>query len=64
MELAQDLKPIHGLDAETELSNILSAEILAEINREVIRTIYKSAKKGFNQHNYCWYLRLRYRPKR
>ena len=46
MELAQDLKAIHGLDAETELSNILSAEILAEINREVIRTIYKSAKKG------------------
>ncbi len=46
MELAQDLKAIHGLDAETELSNILSAEILAEINREVIRTIYVSAKKG------------------
>ena len=46
MELAQDLKAIHGLDAETELSNILSAEILAEINREVIRTIYISAKKG------------------
>ena len=46
MELAQDLKAIHGLDAETELANILSAEILAEINREVIRTIYVSAKKG------------------
>ena len=46
MELAQDLKAIHGLDAETELANILSAEILAEINREVIRTIYISAKKG------------------
>jgi len=46
MELAQDLKAIHGLDAETELSNILSTEILAEINREVIRTIYVSAKKG------------------
>ncbi len=46
MELAQDLKAIHGLDAETELSNILSAEILAEINREVIRTIYINAKKG------------------
>ena len=46
MELAQDLKAIHGLDAETELSNILSAEILAEINREVIRTIYVSAKNG------------------
>ena len=46
MELAQDLKAIHGLDAETELSNILSAEILAEINREVVRTIYRSAKAG------------------
>jgi len=46
MELAQDLKAIHGLDAETELSNILSAEILAEINREVIRTIYVTAKPG------------------
>jgi len=43
MELAQDLKAIHGLDAETELANILSAEILNEINREVIRTIYVSA---------------------
>jgi hypothetical protein len=46
MELAQDLKAIHGLDAETELANILSAEILAEINREVIRTIYTIAKPG------------------
>jgi hypothetical protein len=46
MELAQDLKAVHGLDAETELANILSAEILAEINREVIRTIYKIAKTG------------------
>jgi hypothetical protein len=46
MELAQDLKAVHGLDAETELSNILSAEILAEINREVIRTIYGVAKTG------------------
>src|SRR5210317_539484 len=46
IELAQDLKAIHGLDAETELSNILSQEILAEINREVIRTIYKVAKTG------------------
>ena len=46
MELAQDLKAIHGLDAETELANILSAEILAEINREVIRTIYIVAKQG------------------
>jgi hypothetical protein len=46
MELAQDLKAIHGLDAETELANILSAEILAEINREVVRTIYSVAEKG------------------
>jgi hypothetical protein len=46
MELAQDLKAVHGLDAETELANILSTEILAEINREVIRTIYESAVRG------------------
>jgi len=46
MELAQDLKAIHGLDAETELANILSAEILAEINREVIRSINSQAKTG------------------
>ena len=46
MELAQDLRAVHGLDAETELSNILSAEILAEINREVIRTIYVTATQG------------------
>ena len=46
MELAQDLKAVHGLDAETELANILSSEILAEINREVVRTVYASAKIG------------------
>tara|TARA_B100000768_G_scaffold178574_1_gene194602 strand:- start:2698 stop:4035 length:1338 start_codon:yes stop_codon:yes gene_type:complete len=46
MELAQDLKAIHGLDAETELANILSAEILAEINREVVRTVYINAEVG------------------
>ena len=46
MELAQDLKAIHGLDAETELANILSSEILNEINRELIRTIYVTAKAG------------------
>jgi hypothetical protein len=46
MELAQDLKAIHGLDAETELANILSSEILAEINREVVRVIYNNAKLG------------------
>jgi len=46
MELAQDLKAIHGLDAETELANILSSEILAEINREVVRTIYSHARSG------------------
>jgi len=49
MELAQDLKAIHGLDAESELANILSAEILAEINREVIRTINVKAKLGAQQ---------------
>jgi len=48
-ELAQDLKAVHGLDAETELANILSTEILSEINREVIRTIYKGAKLGAQQ---------------
>jgi hypothetical protein len=46
LELAQDLKAIHGLDAETELANILSTEILAEVNREVIRTINSQAKTG------------------
>ena len=46
MELAQDLKAIHGLDAETELANILSAEILSEINREVVRTVYINAEIG------------------
>ena len=46
MELAQDLKAIHGLDAETELANILSSEILMEINREVVRTIYNTAVAG------------------
>jgi hypothetical protein len=49
-EIAQDLKAVHGLDAETELANILSAEILAEINREIIRTIYYSSVDGA-QHN-------------
>ena len=46
MELAQDLKAIHGLDAETELTNILSTEILSEINREVVRTVYATANVG------------------
>ena len=46
LELAQDLKAIHGLDAEQELANILSSEILAEINREVVRTVYTIAKPG------------------
>jgi len=49
MELAQDLKAVHGLDAETELANILSAEILAEVNREVIRTINVKAKLATKQ---------------
>jgi len=48
-ELAQDLKAVHGLDAETELANILSTEILSEINREVIRTLYRNAKLGCQQ---------------
>ena len=51
LELAQDLKAIHGLDAETELANILSTEILAEINREVIRTINSQAKTGAGTTN-------------
>ena len=51
MELAQDLKAIHGLDAEGELANILSAEILAEINREVVRTVLVKAKLGAQQAN-------------
>jgi hypothetical protein len=46
LELAQDLKAVHGLDAETELANILSTEVLAEINREIVRTIYAIAKPG------------------
>jgi len=50
LELAQDLKAIHGLNAEAELANILSSEILAEINREVIRTIYKTAEQGATQN--------------
>ena len=49
-ELAQDLKAVHGLDAESELSNILSSEILAEINREVIRTINVTAKQGSQEN--------------
>ena len=51
LELAQDLKAIHGLDAETELANILSTEILAEINREVVRTVNAQAKIGARQAN-------------
>jgi hypothetical protein len=50
LELAQDLKAIHGLNAEAELANILSSEILAEINREVIRTIYKIAEQGATEN--------------
>lgn len=50
IELAQDLKAIHGLDAETELANILSAEILAEINREIVRTIYFNSVNGANNN--------------
>jgi hypothetical protein len=50
IEIAQDLKAVHGLDAETELANILSAEILAEINREIVRTIYFNAVRGANNN--------------
>jgi len=46
LELAQDLKAIHGLDAEQELANILTSEVLAEINREVVRRVYSVAKPG------------------
>lgn len=49
LELAQDLKAVHGLDAETELSNILSAEILADINREVVRTVVTTAERGASE---------------
>ena len=50
MELAQDLRAVHGLDAETELSNILSSEIIAEINREVVRTVNVSATRGATEN--------------
>merc|ERR1711871_210504 len=50
MELAQDLKAIHGLDAETELANILSTEILAEINREIVKTVNLVAVTGAQQN--------------
>ena len=49
LELAQDLKAIHGLDAESELANIFSSEILAEINREVVREVNNQAKTGVQQ---------------
>ncbi len=49
VELAQDLKAVHGLDAEAELANLLSTEILAEINREIVKTIYYVAKSGTQQ---------------
>lgn len=49
LEMAQDMKQIHGLDAETELANILTSEVLAEVNREVIRTIYATAVAGSQQ---------------
>ena len=51
IELAQDLKAVHGLDAEAELANLLSTEILAEINREIVRTIYYVARKGSQQND-------------
>ena len=53
--LLKILKPIHGLDVETELANILSTELLAEINREVVRTIYTTAQKGAEVNvTDCW----------
>jgi len=55
-ELAQDLKAVHGLDAETELANILQSEILVEINRELVRTIYATAKTGAT-HSFYWCIR-------
>lgn len=58
LELAQDLKAVHGLDAETELSNILSTEILTEINREVIRTIYATANVGAQFSTVAGYFNL------
>ncbi|MFN9954797.1 MAG: ATP-binding protein, partial [bacterium] len=51
VELAQDLKAVHGLDAEAELANLLSTEILAEINREIVKTIYFVAKTGSQQRD-------------
>src|SRR6185436_4208608 len=51
LELAQDLKAVHGLDAETELANILSTELLAEINREAIRLVYITATVGAQTSN-------------
>ena len=50
---------IHGLNARLELANILSTEILAEINREVIRTIYKVAETGAQVNTACWYFQPR-----
>src|SRR6478609_2012570 len=58
LELAQDLKAVHGLNAETELANILSAELLAEINREVVRTVYITAAVGAQSANVKGYFNL------
>ena len=60
LELAQDLKAIHGLDAETELANILSTEILAEINREIVRTINSQAVLGAQTSNVALQASLTY----
>ena len=54
VELAQDLKAVHGLDAEAELANLLSTEILAEINREIVKTIYYVAKSGSQQNDLAY----------
>ena len=61
IELAQDLRAIHGLDAEAELANILSSEILAEINREVVRTVYQNCcSRCSEQRHHTWYLQPRH----
>ena len=59
LELAQDLKAIHGLDAESELANILSSEILAEINREVVREVNNQSKTGAFCNCFIWNIQLR-----
>ena len=63
VELAQDLKSVHGLDAEAELSNILSQEIINEMNREVMRTVYNSAQVGAQVGSVCFRALVKRLPK-